>query len=275
MLANPRHGRQSLLLSAALLATGCAGWGPSRSHADFELLGFRQDGVAWRRRTPEADTAELVRLPQGPTLATRALDGPVGLAQLRLDWALVPPPPPSLAPIDGLALSIGRAAGFVRRGTAALVATDPSDGESVSLTALAVGTDGAPELVGHWPAPDGRHALVATRRLGATSLHVVDLAAAHARLELRRGLARWTAGDRHGATLAWERALARDPATADALYDLACAHAVGGDLERAADELRLVVSIDPVRYRRLARSDPDLEALLEDPELRRLVSASP
>jgi hypothetical protein len=275
MLANPRHRRHCLLASALLLASACAGWGPSQSHADFELLGFRDDAVAWRRRTPEGDTAELVRLPAGPTLASRPVDGAVGVAALRLDWALVPPPPPSLDPVDGLTLSIGRAAGFVRRGTAALVATDASDGESVSLTALAVGTGGAPELVGHWPAPDGRHLVVATRRLGATSLHVVEPAVAHARLELRRGLARWTAGDRHGAALAWERALSRDPATADALYDLACAHAVGGDLARAADELRLVVSIDPVRYRRLARSDPDLETLLQDPELSRLVSASP
>lgn len=156
------------------------------------------------------------------------------------------------------------------RGVATLVARDGP--HVVPIAGLAMSVD-PPVLGPVWPAPDGRHVVVAIDLPGFRSLEVVDLRRTRAALETQAGLEAFVAGDRHGAARRWQRAVEIDPRFGDAIYNLACLHATGGELALAKQELELALAIDPRRYRRLARTDPDLALLRRDPEIRRWIGA--
>ena len=106
---------------------------------------------------------------------------------------------------------------------------------------------------------------------GATSLEVVDLARARSLAINARALEHYFRGDGVAAAHLWEQAMVADASYGDPIYNLACLHARTGDLARAADELALALALDPLHYARLARSDPDLEDLREDEEVRRWI----
>jgi Tfp pilus assembly protein PilF len=111
-------------------------------------------------------------------------------------------------------------------------------------------------------------AVVAIDRGASRSLERVEVHRTRAGLANLRALAHFRAGDAAGAEAAWAEAVREDGTFGDAAYNLACLHALGGDLDLAGRELRIALSIDPQRYRWLARGDPDLAALRRDPEIR-------
>jgi hypothetical protein len=100
-------------------------------------------------------------------------------------------------------------------------------------------------------------------------LETIDLASVLATLLNLEALAVYRAGDRSRAVEILEEAAAASPKSADAVYNLACLHALMGQTVRAKGELSIALSIDRVRVRQLARNDADLESVREDPEVRR------
>jgi tetratricopeptide (TPR) repeat protein len=114
---------------------------------------------------------------------------------------------------------------------------------------------------------DRRHLIVPLFTHGQHSLHVLDAAAARSALLNKAALDFYAQGDRAQAAMLLERAVEADPRAGDAIYNLACVHALMGDLERAADELAIAVAIQPSRYRRLAKKDPDLAPLRNLPSI--------
>ena len=87
---------------------------------------------------------------------------------------------------------------------------------------------------------------------------------------IARGLSR-IARRRDEAAALWERAIETDGRFGDAVYNLACAHALAGRLDQATDTLRVAIGIDPIRYVRLARRDKDLEPLKKRDDVRALL----
>lgn len=125
-------------------------------------------------------------------------------------------------------------------------------------------------------APDERHLVLSTDHDGQNSLHVLDVRAIDASLSNRAGLRAFLAGERVRARALFEKAAARDPRLGDAIYNLACVHSVLGDRAQAVADLSIALALDPVRFVRLARTDPDLEAVREHPEIcRALLTCRP
>ncbi len=88
----------------------------------------------------------------------------------------------------------------------------------------------------------------------------------------RKGFLAHRAGKTDEAIAYWERSRTLDPRSPTTVYDLACAHAVRGDSERALLLLAEAVALGGRRLQDWARSDPDFRALRESPEFSRLVS---
>lgn len=118
----------------------------------------------------------------------------------------------------------------------------------------------------------GDHAIVAIDRGARRSLEVVDLARARAQLEAIVASRAYARGDLDAAIHHWQAALAADATYGDAAYDLACAHARGGNLDLAERELALAVALDGPRYRLLGRLDPDLAPLRIRPSIKQLLA---
>ena len=57
------------------------------------------------------------------------------------------------------------------------------------------------------------------------------------------------------------------PSYGNTVYNQACVHARLGDLVRAKDELLLALSMERLRFAKLAVEDPDLAPLRQSPEL--------
>jgi tetratricopeptide (TPR) repeat protein len=93
----------------------------------------------------------------------------------------------------------------------------------------------------------------ASRRLDAAELD--------AGMTNRAALAAYGLGCKTLARALWEEALSIDGRYGDAAYNLACISALAGDLIGAQAWLDLALRIDPQRYQRLMKFDPDLEAL--------------
>ncbi len=148
-------------------------------------------------------------------------------------------------------------------------------GRVIPLAALAPGPVRDLELVEVRAAGDGRHAVATVTRSGVMSLHVLDLARARAVAHNANALEAWRQGHRGRAAAAWEAAWAADPSFGDAPYNLACIHTLAGDFDRAEAELALALAIDPRRFVSLARTDRDLAALRQLPEVRRQLRLRP
>jgi hypothetical protein len=134
-----------------------------------------------------------------------------------------------------------------RRGLAVRIAEIPID-EETAVEAIV-------------RAPDERYAILRLVSKHRERVHVVDLKAARAAIENRRALDAYERGELGAAAALLEGAVAADPRSGEAIYNLACMHALLGDVERAADELAIAVAISPEIYRRIAKTDPDLAAV--------------
>ena len=88
-----------------------------------------------------------------------------------------------------------------------------------------------------------------------------------AQLLNRKALASIGRGALREAAVLLERAVQEDPNASDPVYNLACALALLGDLDGAEAELQWALAMDPLRYQRLAKEDPDLAVLLARPGL--------
>jgi tetratricopeptide (TPR) repeat protein len=97
----------------------------------------------------------------------------------------------------------------------------------------------------------------------------IDVSLARAALLNLEAIDHFRAGERARAAALLEEAISIAPHAGDAAYNLACLHSRMGQLQRAKGELQIALGIDRVRFRLLARDDPDLEPLLADPEVRR------
>jgi hypothetical protein len=131
----------------------------------------------------------------------------------------------------------------------------------------------APAIGALSPAPDGRHAVLSIIHRGVESAYVVDVLRARAMLLNAEALDAHESGEEAVAAALLEQAVAVDPRFGDAIYNLACVHALLGDSTRAVEELRIALALDPVRYRRLARVDPDLLRIRAHPEICALLSS--
>lgn len=96
---------------------------------------------------------------------------------------------------------------------------------------------------------------------GRRSIEALDAAELDAGMMNRAALAAYGLGCAAVARALWEEALTIDAGFGDAAYNLACVSALSGDLPGAEAWLDLALAIDPQRYRRLMKFDPDLEAL--------------
>lgn len=106
--------------------------------------------------------------------------------------------------------------------------------------------------------PDARFVIVELSMHAMNTVLVFDVEETAAALYNALALEAHASGDRARAIALLERAVASNPRAADAIYNLACLHALAGDVDRAADELAIALQLDPARYRRLANKDPDL-----------------
>jgi tetratricopeptide (TPR) repeat protein len=88
-------------------------------------------------------------------------------------------------------------------------------------------------------------------------------------LDLREGWCRKRTGDLVGAAAAMERMIARKHRSAIAHYNLGCYLALGGQLERALDEVTVACGLNP-EYRRSLLTEPDLDTLRGDPRFQAL-----
>ncbi|MEO0813778.1 MAG: hypothetical protein AAFY60_13005, partial [Myxococcota bacterium] len=79
------------------------------------------------------------------------------------------------------------------------------------------------------------------------------------------------AGDVREASKRWRDALKRYGNHGTSRYNLACAEARMGDEREALRHLRLAISLDPYRYKALAKIDSDLDGLRRNPEFHELV----
>lgn len=247
------------------IGTGCASLEPPVVDPEMGrfALGFSARGMGMLRwdGSGEAEVSEVI-LPRGPTstvAATAASDLAAAMRWARsvadrAGWISQGSPPPT-----DLVLQVQRRGGVGGEPSAALIAD--SGGWRVTLAPLPGGSARQLRLTGVQMAPDGRHAVATIDRDGVRSLYVVDMGRAQAMRLNAEALAAYGAGDLIRAASRWEAAHAADPRFGDAIYNLACVHARRGDLERAGHELAVALAIDPLRYRRLARRDADLEGL--------------
>jgi uncharacterized Ntn-hydrolase superfamily protein len=81
--------------------------------------------------------------------------------------------------------------------------------------------------------------------------------------------ARYEAGDFEGALAVADEALARWPDDSMLLYNRACVASLAGHRERALDDLRRAIELDPGTVE-MARSDSDFAPFADDPEFLRL-----
>jgi hypothetical protein len=114
---------------------------------------------------------------------------------------------------------------------------------------------------------DRRTLVIAYGHGGRRGLELVSLRRVRAALHNLAALELYARRELDAAAEELERAVIAMPEHGDAIYNLACIHALGGDLSRAKDELAHALEIDPARYRALARSDADLRVLRDDPDV--------
>lgn len=111
------------------------------------------------------------------------------------------------------------------------------------------------------PYQAGRYLIFELELGGRRSIEALDAAELDAGMMNRAALAAYGQGCGAVARALWEEALSIDASFGDAAYNLACVSALSGDLPAAQAWLDLALGIDPQRYRRLMKFDPDLEAL--------------
>lgn len=121
----------------------------------------------------------------------------------------------------------------------------------------------------------GTHAIIAVRDTRSASLEIVDLDEARVALDNVEAIRALRAGDTDRAAELLERAIRLDPSSGESIYNLACVHAVTGDLDRAEAELAIALALENRRFTALARKDPDLALLRERPSVRARIGLDP
>jgi tetratricopeptide (TPR) repeat protein len=130
---------------------------------------------------------------------------------------------------------------------------------SIEAEVLRLPPVGHPSLRG--PFALGRYGIFEIDLGGRRTIEALDLPKIEADLVNRAALAAYGLGCRDAAEALWQTALEREGSFGDAAYNLACAKAQRGMLEEARTWYELARRLDPTRYGRLYRSDPDLEPL--------------
>lgn len=230
-----------------------------------ELMGFTSDG-GWAALETHADGLAQLKLhrPNGTTtvLATGS-EAELLAKSARSGLTRSAPRQPGQRLPEGLVVEVSRVGG-VGRPARTLVEVE-RDGDRVLLAELP--SEGAIEAGELWLAPDQRSAILELRYDGRPNLLALDLNVAKAKLLVVGALRLARDGAIEEAAARLELAVESAPGLGEPYYDLACLHALLGDLDRAAAELRLALSIDAGRYGRLAKKDPDLDGLRAEPEL--------
>jgi hypothetical protein len=114
--------------------------------------------------------------------------------------------------------------------------------------------------------PTPLHAVLEIGERGGSGLRVIVLDRAESMLLGSEALDLLRNGRNEEAAQLLEEAVRVDPKNGNAHYNLACARALMGDRDRAFDALKRSLAVDPLRYARIARTDPDLESLRSDSE---------
>ncbi len=226
-----------------------------RARTPIQPRDGRVEGTAWQPARP------------APAITTPAIEAS---ETPRVDGAIAAWPAVASLPFTLVITTTTRLFG---RDTVNVVASLPGAHTQVVVVEAPIVGDVAVD--GLHVSPDARWAVVSLRIGGRPGLHVIDVRATHAALLVRAGLAAYHDGDWARARATLERAIDADPTRGDAMYDLACLDALAGAGDAAVARLRTALAINPVRYRRLAREDPDLAAIVGRPEICPLLSTCP
>lgn len=230
------------------------------------LIGFDAVGAMLLLRESREERAILsFDLPSGPERTILSFDGPVTDTRMRAlireqGWRT--PETWQANAALGLWFHVDEALGDRR--TMAFYAQ--ADGVSVLLMRVPIA--GSTDVDRISRSPDDTFAIIEMHTHGQKSVFVIDLRDARSTLLNKRALDAYAGGDHQGAATLLERAVEANPRAGDAIYNLACVHALLGEVYRAADELQIAFALDPARYRRLAKKDPDLAAVRELPAIR-------
>ncbi|MBK6690517.1 MAG: hypothetical protein IPG45_38975 [Deltaproteobacteria bacterium] len=230
-----------------------------------ELMGFTTDG-GWAALETHTDGHGQLRLHRTDGTSAVWAAGPEAelLAKAaRSGWTRTAPRQPGQRLPDGLVVEVRPAGGLGR--PARTTVEVMRDGDRVLLAELP--SEGAIEAGELWLAPDQRSAILELRYDGRPNLLALDLNVAKAKLLVIGALRLARDGAIEEAAARLELAVEAAPGLGEPYYDLACLHALLGDLDRAAAELRLALAIDAGRFGRLAKKDPDLDGLRAEPEL--------
>jgi hypothetical protein len=256
------------------------------------LVGFLASGelVVADGHSDDDAAVEAVTLPKGPARALYTRSPRVHPSEERARLGISPPK-------EARHIDVGRAAAsgdrraiarFALDGRAFDVAieVDRTLGDRRALHVVAAKQEERIELaimrassaidVGPlYIAPGDRYGVLALSDRGRRGLEVVDFDAAESALLGLEGLLLLQSEARTEASERLREAVRIDPKNGDAHYNLACANALLGDEAGAWVELKIALSLDPLRYTRIARIDPDLEGLRTASEVWQLTFPKP
>lgn len=102
----------------------------------------------------------------------------------------------------------------------------------------------------------------------AIGLRHASLSRGESMLHNAHGLSDYAAGDLQAARREFDRAIAADPRSVDALYNAASVAALAGRDEDAVALLRRAAAVDPARVQVLGRGDDDLQRLRQRADVR-------
>lgn len=246
------------VLASAPTGEAATGW------VRVEFLGFTPEG-GWAslETNPQGEGRLHVRGPGGREEVHLGEGAALAAASQRQGLRRPSPRRPGQRLPDGTTIELEARAFLGRPRPAALILRREED--RVILVELP--SEGSVELGDLWLAPDQRSAILELRLGHQPGLIALDLLSGRGKLEVVAALRAARAGAIEEATARLERAVEVAPQLGEPYYDLACLHTLLGDLERAADELRLALAIDAGRFGRLAEKDPDLDALRASEEL--------
>jgi hypothetical protein len=253
-----------IFVSACVTADGAARSDMALSQSRA-LIGFDAEGAMILHAGADIRAFDL---PHGPERTLISIDGPVSDALMRSlireqGWrgAKTWQPDVELTLVSRVDPGLGDRRSMRIYGEA--------DGNSILLQRIPI--IGATRVERIVRSPDDRFAIVVVRSNEGERFVVIDVRRAKATLLDQRAIEAYAAGDPSRAASLLERAVEVDPSAGNAIYNLACMHALLGDVHRAADELRIALSIDAGRYRLLAKNDPDLAAVRELPAIKAIL----